>query len=115
MSTPRNVPASIATPTAPVPAGGAPLASTLRAPFRHVPIPRSRRTRRARGQHPPDHPPTGGNSPCRARRPMAKPTDSDHEEEGNGGKVLGRKRHLLVDIFGLILRVHVHPADEHDR
>src|SRR5919197_6662406 len=84
MSTPRNVPASIATPTAPVPAGGAPLASTLRAPFRHVPIPRSRRTRRARGQHPPDHPPTGGNSPCRARRPMAKPTDSDHEEEGNG-------------------------------
>jgi putative transposase len=29
--------------------------------------------------------------------------------------VQGRKRHLLVDTLGLILRVHVHPADEQDR
>ena len=27
----------------------------------------------------------------------------------------GRKRHLLVDTLGLILRVHVNPADEPDR
>ena len=27
----------------------------------------------------------------------------------------GRKRHLLVDTQGLILRVHVHPANEQDR
>jgi putative transposase len=32
-----------------------------------------------------------------------------------GKKVNGRKRHLLVDSTGLILRVHVHPADEQDR
>jgi putative transposase len=32
-----------------------------------------------------------------------------------GKKILGRKRHLLVDTTGLILRVHVHPADEQDR
>jgi len=30
-------------------------------------------------------------------------------------KITGRKRHLLVDTNGLILRVHVHPADEQDR
>jgi transposase len=29
--------------------------------------------------------------------------------------VQGRKRHLLVDTLGLILRVHVHPANEQDR
>ena len=32
-----------------------------------------------------------------------------------GKKINGRKRHLLVDTNGLILRVHVHPADEQDR
>jgi putative transposase len=32
-----------------------------------------------------------------------------------GKKVLGRKRHLLVDTLGLILQVVVHPADLQDR
>jgi putative transposase len=32
-----------------------------------------------------------------------------------GKKVLGRKRHLLVDTLGLILAVVVHPADIQDR
>ena len=32
-----------------------------------------------------------------------------------GKKVKGRKRHILVDTNGLILRVHVHPADIQDR
>src|SRR6266404_6808587 len=32
-----------------------------------------------------------------------------------GKKVMGRKRHLLVDTLGLILAVVVHPADIQDR
>ncbi len=32
-----------------------------------------------------------------------------------GKKVSGRKRHLLVDTQGLVLRVRVHPANEQDR
>ena len=32
-----------------------------------------------------------------------------------GKKVLGRKRHLLVDTDGLILKVRVHAADVQDR
>lgn len=32
-----------------------------------------------------------------------------------GKKVLGRKRHLLVDTLGLLLKVVVHPANLHDR
>jgi transposase len=32
-----------------------------------------------------------------------------------GKRIKGRKRHLLVDTQGLLLRVHVHPADEQDR
>src|SRR5271170_8229746 len=32
-----------------------------------------------------------------------------------GKKIMGRKRHLLVDTLGLILHVVVHPADIQDR
>jgi putative transposase len=32
-----------------------------------------------------------------------------------GKKVLGRKRHVLVDTLGLLLKVVVHPASLHDR
>jgi putative transposase len=32
-----------------------------------------------------------------------------------GKKITGRKRHLLVDTEGLVLKVVVHPANLHDR
>jgi transposase len=32
-----------------------------------------------------------------------------------GKKVSGRKRHVLVDTLGLLLKVVVHPANLHDR
>jgi len=32
-----------------------------------------------------------------------------------GKKVKGRKRHILVDVMGLLLAVYVHPADTQDR
>jgi putative transposase len=32
-----------------------------------------------------------------------------------GKKIHGRKRHLVVDTQGLLLKVKVHPADQHDR
>jgi putative transposase len=45
-----------------------------------------------------------------------KTTEAGGERGYDGGKrITGRKRHLLVDTTGLILRVHVHPADEQDR
>ena len=34
---------------------------------------------------------------------------------GCGGKVKGRKRHILVDTLGHLVKVIVHPADIHDR
>ncbi len=52
MSTPRNTPAFIATSLRRERTDGVPLASTLRTPFEHVPIPRSWSTRRARDNTP---------------------------------------------------------------
>jgi transposase len=65
-------------------------------------------------------------------RPGGEPDDGDHRRperqgRGKGGrsldpqgfdagkKVLGRKRHVLVDTLGLLLNVAVHPACVQDR
>lgn len=46
----------------------------------------------------------------------AKTTEAGGPRGFDGGKkVNGRKRHILVDTLGLILRVAVHPADIQDR
>lgn len=43
-------------------------------------------------------------------------TQQDGPRGYDGGKMLsGRKRHLLVDTLGLLLKVVVHPANPHDR
>ncbi len=46
----------------------------------------------------------------------AKTTGVGGEQRGydGGKKVRGRKRHLLVDTEGLVLRVRVHSAKVHD-
>ena len=49
------------------------------------------------------------------RRASRPPRRAASGATTGGKKVLGRKRHLLVDTTGLILRIHVHPADEQDR
>jgi putative transposase len=49
-----------------------------------------------------------------------QPVGEDHPKGGprgyDGGKtVKGRKRHLLVDTQGLVIKAKVHPADLHDK
>jgi hypothetical protein len=76
-----------------------------------------------------------GTGPGRAARPGADPAGQaahaqrgdpgqperqDHRRGGRHGydgakKVNGRKRHLLVDILGLLLAVHVSPANVSDQ
>ena len=48
-----------------------------------------------------------------------QPVGQDHRKGGprgydGGKKVTGRKRHLLVDTEGFVLKARVHPADEPD-
>src|SRR5215207_1274808 len=46
----------------------------------------------------------------------ARTSEAGGERGYDGGKrISGRKRHLVVDTQGLVLHVHVHPADLHDR
>ena len=54
------------------------------------------------------------------RRDLGQPKRQDHRKGGPHGydgakKVNGRKRHLLVDTLGLLLAVHVSPANVSDR
>jgi hypothetical protein len=54
------------------------------------------------------------------RRDPGQPERADHRKGGPYGydgakKVNGRKRHLLVDILGLLLAVHVSPANVSDQ
>ncbi len=54
------------------------------------------------------------------RRQHRQPIGQDHRKRGPRGydagkKVKGRKRHLLVDTTGLLLKVVVHPANIQDR
>ena len=45
-----------------------------------------------------------------------KPTESGGRRGYDGGnKIAGRKRHVLVDTQGNLLKAKVHPADIHDR
>ena len=68
------------------------------------------RTLRARCQ--PDH----GNPRCTKRQRRRKRGRSlDPSGYDAGKKVLGRKRHVLVDTQGLLLNVDVHAADIQDR
>jgi transposase len=49
-------------------------------------------------------------------RPSVKTTEMGGPRGYDGGKQInGRKRHLVVDTPGLLLKVKVHPADQHDR
>ncbi len=50
----------------------------------------------------------GSTTPCATRRGGVRGYDAEK-------KILGRKRHLLVDTYGLILKVRVHAASIHDR
>ena len=84
------------------------------------------------GRHTRAHPPRalcGGTRPGRARGEPIGGGDRQPERQGSakrgasldpqgfdaGKKVTGRKRHILVDTFGLLLSVIVHPADVQDR
>ena len=49
-----------------------------------------------------------------------QPVGEDYRKGGprgydGGKKVKGRKRHLLVDTQGLVIKAKVHPADLHDK
>lgn len=66
----------------------------------------------------------GTRSPRQKKRPTAAILDSQSVRTTRRGgvrgydagkKILGRKRHLLVDTDGLILKVRVHAADLQDR
>jgi transposase len=73
-------------------------------------LPRRARASRTRGQ------PDGGDHRCPERQGGAKRGASiDPSGYDAGKKVTGRKRHILVDTFGLLLNVVVHPADLQDR
>ena len=58
---------------------------------------------------------------CRASRRQARESGYDVSDIGGprgydaGKKITGRKRHVLVDTLGLLLRGIVHPADVQDR
>jgi putative transposase len=53
---------------------------------------------------------------CDYRLASVKTTDHSGERGYDAGKrLVGRKRHLLVDTLGLILLVSVHPANVQDR
>ena len=55
-------------------------------------------------------PPQPSSTASRSRRPKGGPRGYDA-----GKKVMGRKRHIVVDTVGLVLAVVVHPADIQDR
>ena len=64
--------------------------------------------------------PPGGQKAHAERRHPRQPEREDHRKRGlrgydAGKKVLGRKRHLLVDTLGLILVAVVHGGDIQDR
>ena len=64
-------------------------------------------------------PRAAGTSADAERGDPRQPIGQDHGKGGPRGydagkKVSGRKRHLLVDTEGFVLRVRVHPADESD-
>src|SRR5947208_4359951 len=64
-------------------------------------------------------PGSGGPGSPADRRDPRQPERQDHQKGGPRGydagkKVHGRKRHLLVDVLGLILVLVVHPADVQD-
>src|ERR1700731_2120534 len=84
------------------------------------------------GRHAGAHPSRALCRDPRARRTRGEPDGCDHrhpERQGcskggsaldpqgydAGKKVIGRKRHILVDTLGLLLNVVVHPADVQDR
>jgi putative transposase len=61
-------------------------------------------------------PPNGGARGPAERGDRGQPVRQDHRKRGDRGydggkKVNGRKRHLLVDVTGLVLRVVVHAAN----
>src|SRR5215204_1422157 len=73
----------------------------------------------------PRHPPHPGAAPPRppAHPDRGHPGQPEHQDHRTGGrhgadgakKVNGRKRHLLVDTLGLIIKVHLTAADVGDR
>jgi transposase len=84
------------------------------------------------GRHPGAHPSRALCRDPRARRARGEPDGRDHRQpecqsqskRGSaldpqgfdaGKKVIGRKRHILVDTLGLLLNVVVHPANVQDR
>ena len=65
--------------------------------------------------------PAASGPPSRTqRRHYRQPVGENHRKRGPHGydagkKVIGRKRHIVVDTSGLLLSVAVHPADVQDR
>lgn len=71
-------------------------------------------------QAPPEGPFESGTQAYAQRRGHRQPVGQDRRKRGDRGydagkKISGRKRHILVDTFGLILTVVVHGADVQDR
>lgn len=68
----------------------------------------------------PPGPGKGGAASIPQRLGGRQPVGADHGKGGprgidGGKKVKGRKRQVLTDTGGRILKVHVHPANVHDR
>ena len=68
----------------------------------------------------PQRPRGGGQKPNSQRSYHRQPVGQDDRKGGPRGydagkKVMGRKRHIVVDTVGLLLAVVVHPADIQDR